>query len=27
MKNLDSSFQQFIGIYSKSNMTTGHKKC
>jgi len=20
-------FQQFIGVYSKSNMTTGHKKC
>jgi len=20
-------FQQFIGIYSKSDMTTGHKKC
>jgi len=20
-------FQQFIGIYSKSNVTTGHKKC
>jgi len=20
-------FQQFIGIYSKSNVTKGHKKC